>query len=153
MTAPYTQADEQADIEQGERFARSALDLDARIASKLTLISSLRENAERVTRATDGLAVHTGEHRSPQDALDSAMDISQEVLRDYQTLLALKKRIYALISRVPDARMRLALELRYLSMKPQAKIAEALNVSMNTSCSILRKGLRALGALLRDGAE
>jgi DNA-directed RNA polymerase specialized sigma subunit len=56
------------------------------------------------------------------------MDMEHEVDEDIDHLVDLKADIMKAISRVPDARERVVLELRYLAFKDWASIADAIGL-------------------------
>ena len=63
-----------------------------------------------------------------EETIARMMDMEQEVDEAIDGLVELKADIMKAISRVPDARERVVLELRYLAFKDWASIADALGL-------------------------
>ena len=108
-------------------FLSAALRLDALIAVKLARLDMLRDRAQRMGRALDGLPGGSGTGDRVGNAAAELADMEEDVRRDYAALLRRQKRIGAVIRAVPDEIQSAVLEMRYLQGMPFHRIAAALH--------------------------
>ena len=100
--------------------------LDAEIDGKLEQIERWRALAER---STTSYASSSGSVSPASDSrmniADKIVDAEQEINIEIDQLVELKNKARAIIAGVPDARMRLILEMRYVNGARWGEIADA----------------------------
>lgn len=115
--------------------------LDARIKSKQQQLSDLRERAVSVSGG-NGNGSHSG---TPYDRVGELtakiVDREGEITRDIEALVQLQREITAKIDLVEDNKLRLVLELRYISCYTIERIACEMNYSYRQVCRLHGKAL------------
>ena len=100
--------------------------IDRRVGAKFEQIQQLRALAERRTAA---YGVLPGRAAAPDRRMDIAariVDEERKLDREIDEMLERKREIAELISRIPDERMRLLLEYRYINGRKWQDIADEL---------------------------
>lgn len=98
-----------------KEYLQQALRLDERINSKISQLESLRELATKCTSTITGMPHNPSPSQSPMaDAVCKIIDLQDEINRDIDHLVDLKRELVGVIRNVEDVECRLLLELRYL---------------------------------------
>lgn len=114
---------------EAKAYLEQARNINIQIDSKLEQVSALRQLAIKAS-STISLVPPSGTpdpHRL-EKTITRMMDMEHEVDEDIDHLVELKADIMKVISRVPDDRERVVLELRYLAFKDWASIADAIGL-------------------------
>ena len=95
--------------------------LDMRINSKIQQVASLNELATKCTATISARMA---------DAVVKIIDLQEEINRDIDKLVELKREIMEVIRAVPNAEYQTVLEKRYLCFSAWEQIAEDMNYSI-----------------------
>jgi len=102
---------------EGQQAARNylsaALQIENRIALRLSRLDALRAQGERITQALGGMR-GSGYGDKVGEAAAELADQEAALLKDYRQLLGRQRAIGEVIHQVPDEQAKLVLELRYL---------------------------------------
>lgn len=105
--------------------------LDMRINSKIQQVASLNELATKCTATISdmpGNPNHGGSRMA--DAVIKIIDLQEEINRDIDKLVELKREIMEVIRAVPNAEYQTVLEKRYLCFSAWEQIAVDMNYSI-----------------------
>lgn len=118
-----------------ETYLKQGIFLDRRIKYQLQRIAELRASASDIAapalKADKVQTSSTGEARFVK-ALEKVDEIQEQVNRELNDLLALKKQIESVIHQVGNEEYELVLSYRYLQNKSWAEIADQLYVGKTT---------------------
>ena len=107
-----------------KEYLGQAYRLDQRINSKLEQVMSLRELTTKATATMSDLPSGAGHSvYRMQDIIAKIVDLENEINRDIDTLVDLKREMVATIKAVADPECQTLLELRYLCFKSWEHIA------------------------------
>ena len=107
-----------------KNYLSQARYLDMRIKSKLQQVESLNELATNCTSVLTGMPRNPGASTSRMaDAISKIVDLQNEINRDIDTLVDLKKEITGVIKAVVKSEHQTLLEKRYLCFLSWEKIA------------------------------
>lgn len=107
-----------------KEFLSQAHRLDQRINSKLEQVASLRDMTTKITSImSDDPVSHTRNVHSMQDIIAKIVDTQDEINKDIDALVDLKRDIMHCIKRINNPEYQTLLELRYLSFKSWSEIA------------------------------
>ena len=119
-------ADKQMEVRE---FLERARNINIQIDSKLEQVSALRQLAIKASSTLSPVPPSgTPDPHRLEKTITRMMDMGHEVDEDIDRLVELKADIMKAISRVPDDRERVVLELRYLAFKDWASIADAIGL-------------------------
>ena len=116
---------------EAKAYLEQARNINIQIDSKLEQVSALRQLAIKASSTLSPvLPSGTPNPHRLEETIARMMDMEHEVDEAINGLVELKADIMKAISRVPDARERVVLELRYLAFKDWAwaSIADALGL-------------------------
>ena len=114
---------------KAKAYLEQARNINIQIDSKLEQVSALRQLAIKASSTLSPVPPSgTPNPHRLEETIARMMDMEQEVDEAIDGLVELKADITKAISRVPDARERVVLELRYLAFKDWASIADALGL-------------------------
>jgi len=114
-----------------KEYLSQAYLLDQRIASKLEMVESLNDLATRCTSTLTGMPHNPSKSTSPMaDAVAKIIDLQDEINRDLNTLVDLKREISLIIREVDCNEYRIILEKRYISNKTWPEIAVELGYNL-----------------------
>jgi DNA-directed RNA polymerase specialized sigma subunit len=114
-----------------KEYLSQAYHLDQRIASKLEMVESLDELATRCTSTLTGMPHNPSKSVSPMaDAVMKIIDLKDEINRDFERLVNLKREISFVIREVDYNEYRMILEKRYISNKTWPEIAVELGYNL-----------------------
>ena len=112
-----------------KEYLEQARNIDIQIDSKLEQVSALRQLAIKASSTISPVPPSgTPDPHRLEKTITRMMDMEHEVDEDIDHLVQLKADIMMAVSRVPDARERVVLELRYLAFKDWASIADAVGL-------------------------
>lgn len=110
-------------------YLERARNINIQIDSKLEQVSALRQLAIKASSTLSPVPPSgTPDPHRLEETITRMMDMEHEVDEDIDRLVELKADIMKAISRVPDDRERVVLELRYLALKDWASIADAIGL-------------------------
>ena len=114
-----------------KEFLNQAYLLDQRIKSKSEQIQSLNELATSCTATMTGMPHNPNRSTSRMaDAVIKIIDLQEEINRDIDKLVELKREIMEVIRAVPNAEYQTVLEKRYLCFSAWEQIAVDMNYSI-----------------------
>jgi RNA polymerase sigma factor (sigma-70 family) len=114
---------------EAKAYLEQARNINIQIDSKLEQVSALRQLAIKASSTLSPVPPSgTPDPHRLEETITRMMDMEHEVDEDIDRLVELKADIMKAISRVPDDRERVVLELRYLAFKDWASIAETLGI-------------------------
>ncbi|WP_029502428.1 DUF1492 domain-containing protein [Lachnoclostridium phytofermentans] len=126
--------------------------LDMRINSKIQQIASLNELATRCTATISDMPKNPNRGGSRMaDAVIKIIDLQEEINRDIDKLVELKREIMGIIKAVPNVEYQTVLEKRYLCFITWEQIAVDMNYSMQHTFRIHEKALKEIEAYLQSG--
>lgn len=114
-----------------KEYLGQAYRLDQRINSKLEQIRSLRDLTTKAT-ATMSDVPFSGSHNvyRMQDIISKIVDLENEINRDIDALVDLKREMVTTIKAVTDPECQTLLELRFLCFKTWEQIAVEMDYSI-----------------------
>ena len=105
--------------------------LDMRINSKIQQVASLNELATKCTATISDMPRNPNRGGSRMaDAVIKIIDLQEEINRDIDKLVELKREIMEVIRAVPNAEYQTVLEKRYLCFSAWEQIAVDMNYSI-----------------------
>lgn len=114
---------------EAKAYLEQARNINIQIDSKLEQVSALRRLAIKASSTLSPVPPSgTPDPHRLEKTITRMMDMEHEVDGDIDHLVELKADIMKAISRVPDDRERVVLELRYLAFKDWASIAGAIGL-------------------------
>ena len=126
--------------------------LDMRINSKIQQVASLNELATRCTATISDMPKNPNRGGSRMaDAVIKIIDLQEEINRDINKLVELKREIMGVIKAVPNVEYQTVLEKRYLCFITWEQIAVDMNYSMQYTFRIHEKALKEIEAYLQSG--
>lgn len=126
--------------------------LDMRINSKIQQVASLKELATRCTATISDMPKSPNRGGSRMaDAVIKIIDLQEEINRDINKLVELKREIMGVIKAVPNVEYQTVLEKRYLCFITWEQIAVDMNYSMQYTFRIHEKALKEIEAYLQSG--
>ena len=114
-----------------KEYLGQAYRLDQRINSKLEQVMSLRDLATKATSTLSDVAPSgiRNVHRM-EDIIVKIVDLENEINRDIDNLVDLKREMVSVIKAVTDPELQTLLELRYLCFKSWEQIAVEMEYSI-----------------------
>lgn len=114
---------------EAKAYLEQARNINIQIDSKLEQVSALRQLAIKASSTITPVPPSgTPDPHRLEKTITRMMDMEHEVDEDIDHLVELKADIMKVISRVPDDRERVVLELRYLAFKDWASIADTIGL-------------------------
>jgi len=114
---------------EAKAYLEQARNINIQIDSKLEQVSALRQLSIKASSTISPVPPSgTPDPHRLEKTITRMMDMEHEVDEDIDHLVELKADIMKVISRVPDDRERVVLELRYLAFKDWASIADAIGL-------------------------
>jgi len=126
--------------------------LDMRINSKIQQVMSLNELATKCTSTISDMPKNSNRSGSRmEDAIVKIIDLEEEINRDIDKLVDLKRDIMTAIKAVPNTEYQTILEKRYLCFITWEQIAVDLNYSMQHTFRMHDRALKEIDAILQGG--
>ena len=114
-----------------KEYLSQAFHVDQRIDSKLEQVMKLRESVTKATATlSDMPRADTPNPHRMEDTIGKIVDFEQEINRDIDRLVDLKREARDAISALTDPDQQLVLELRYLCFKRWEDIAVDMGYSL-----------------------
>ena len=128
-----------------KEYLKQAFYLDKRINSKLEQVESLNALATKVTSTLSDMpkSSNRGESRL-EEIIVKIIDLQEEINKDIDALIDLKREIAWTINNVKDKEMRSILEKRYLCFDSWEKIAVDMNYSIQHIFRLHNKALKSI---------
>ena len=132
-----------------KEYLNQAYRLDQRINSKLEQVLSLRELTTKATATLSDMP--SGGSRNVyrmQDIIGKIVDLENDINRDIDALVDLKREMVTIIKSVADPECQPLLELRFLCFKTWEQIAVEMNYGIDNIYRLHRKALKMVDDLL-----
>jgi len=134
-----------------KEFLNQAYLLDQRIKAKSDQIQSLNELATNCSAVLTGMPRNPNKSQSPMaDAVCKIIDLENEIARDMNRLVEIKKEIVEVIKKVDDVELRTLLEQRYLCGSTWEEISISLNKKMRWTFMLHDKALAEVEKILKN---
>lgn len=134
---------------KAREFLNQAYKLNQRINSKLEQVAVLNDLALKATSTITGMprSSNSGESKT-SDAIVKIIDLQDEITRDVDELVDVKREIMHVIKAVDDIDCRLLLEMRYLCYWTWEQIAVDMDYCIDNVFRLHRKSLRLVKEVL-----
>ena len=131
-------------------YLNQAYRLDQRITSKLEQVSALRSLTQKVTASYEGEVVsHTRNVTSLEDTIIRLMEAESELNAAIDTLVDLKRDVYATIQKVEKPEYQFLLEMRYLCFKSWVEIADQMHLEEHSVFRVHGQALKEVEKILK----
>lgn len=128
-----------------KEYLSQAYRLDQRIDSKIAQVASLNDLATKCTATLTGMPRNPNRGGSTMaDAVCQIVDLQEEINRDIDRLVDLKREIVAVIKAVENPEYQVMLEKRYLSFQTWEQIAVDMNYSIQHIYRLREKAYAAV---------
>lgn len=125
-----------------KEYLNQAFRLDQRISSKIEIVSSLNDLARKCTPTITGMPHNPNKGSDNMaTAVAKIIDLQEEINKDIDRLVDLKKEIYSVIQKIDNVECKTLLELRYLSFKTWEEIAVIMDYCIDNVYRLHRKSL------------
>ena len=136
---------EHKDTMTAKEYLSQAYRLDQRIDSKIAQVASLNDLATKCTATLTGMPRNPNRGGSTMaDAVCKIVDLQEEINRDIDRLVDLKREIVAVIKAVENPEYQVMLEKRYLSFQTWEQIAVDMNYSIQHIYRLREKAYAAV---------
>lgn len=135
-----------------KEYLSQAYRIDQRINAKLEQLERLRA-LSRKTTATYGTesVSHTRNVSSMEDSVIRLIALENEINRDIDRLVDLKREIYGIFQRIQDPELQLLLELRYLCFKNWNEISVILELEGRYVFKLHSRALAEVSKIITAG--
>ncbi len=128
-----------------KEYLSQAYRLDQRIDSKIAQVASLNDLATKCSATLTGMPRNPNRCGSTMaDAVCKIVDLQEEINRDIDRLVDLKREIVAVIKAVENPEYQVMLEKRYLSFQTWEQIAVDMNYSIQHIYRLREKAYAAV---------
>nr|DAE75112.1 MAG TPA: Protein of unknown function (DUF1492) [Caudoviricetes sp.] len=128
-----------------KEYLSQAYRLDQRIDSKIAQVASLNDLATKCTATLTGMPRNPNRGGSTMaDAVCKIVDLQEEINRDIDRLVDLKREIVVVIKAVENPEYQVMLEKRYLSFQTWEQIAVDMNYSIQHIYRLREKAYAAV---------
>lgn len=135
-----------------KEYLSQARFLDMRINSKIQQIASLNDLATKCTSTISGMPRNPNRGSSRMaDAIVKIIDLEEEINRDIDALVDLKREIMSTIKSVSNTEYQTILEKRYLCFISWEQIAVDMNYSMQYAFRMHDRALKEIDRILQSG--
>ena len=132
-----------------KEYLGQAYRLDQRINSKLEQVMSLRDLATKATSTLSDVAPSgTRNVHRMEDIIVKIVDLENEINRDIDNLVDLKREMVSVIKAVTDPELQTLLELRYLCFKSWEQIAVEMKHGIDNVYKLHQKAVKTVGSAL-----
>jgi hypothetical protein len=137
-----------------KEYLSQAYQLDQRINSKIEQVEALNALATKCTSTITGMPKNPSQSTSTMaDAVDKIIDLQNEINKDIEVLVDLKRDIVSVIKAVDNTEYQTLLIKRYLCCKSWKQIANDMNYSTRWIHTIHSKALKIVGEKLSERAK
>ncbi len=134
-----------------KEYLGQAYRIDRRISSKISQISALHDLATKATAVLGSEPVSgTRNPQRLQDVINKMVDLEDELNRDIDALVDLKREIMDVIRGVENREHQTLLEMRYLSFMTWERIAVDLGYSIQHIHRLHRQALGKISVPAKD---
>lgn len=128
-----------------KEYLSQAYRLDKRIDSKIEQLKSLNLLATKCTSTLSDMPKSQSAGNSRlEDTLVKIVDLQEEINKDIDSLVDLKRDIVRTIKSVQNPEYQIILELRYLCFKTWEEIAVQMNCSIDNVFKIRKNALKSV---------
>ena len=128
-----------------KEYLSQAYRLDKRIDSKIEQLKSLNLLATKCTSTLSDMPKSQSISNSRlEDTVVKVVDLQEEINRDIDSLVDLKRDIVRTIKSVQNPEYQIILELRYLCFKTWEEIAVQMNCSIDNVFKIRKNALKSV---------
>lgn len=128
-----------------KEYLSQAYRLDKRIDSKIEQLKSLNLLATKCTSTLSDMPKSQSISNSRlEDTVVKIVDLQEEINRDIDSLVDLKRDIVRTIKSVQNPEYKIILELRYLCFKTWEEIAVQMNCSIDNVFKIRKNALKSV---------
>lgn len=128
-----------------KEYLSQAYRLDKRIDSKIEQLKSLNLLATKCTSTLSDMPKSQSISNSRlEDTVVKIVDLQEEINRDIDSLVDLKRDIVITIKSVQNPEYQIILELRYLCFKTWEEIAVQMNCSIDNVLKIRKNALKSV---------
>lgn len=128
-----------------KEYLSQAYRLDKRIDSKIEQLKSLNLLATKCTTTlSDMPKIQSAGSSRLEDTVVKIVDLQEEINRDIDSLVDLKRDIVRTIKSVQNPEYQMILELRYLCFKTWEEIAVQMNCSIDNVFKIRKNALKSV---------
>lgn len=128
-----------------KEYLSQAYRLDQRIDSKIAQVASLNDLATKCTATLTGMPRNPNRGGSTMaDAVCKIVDLQEEINRDIDRLVDLKREIVVVIKAVENPEYQVMLEKRHLSFQTWEQIAVDMNYSIQHIYRLREKAYAAV---------
>lgn len=134
-----------------EKYLSQARHLEQHIDAKVGQVASLNDLATKCTAVMSGMP-HSPNHGTSTmaDTVCKIVDLQEEIKRDIEQMLELKKEILAVINSVQEIEYQILLEKRYLCYCTWEQISLDMNYSEKWVRTLHSRALDAVARVLRE---
>ncbi|MCD8197822.1 MAG: DUF1492 domain-containing protein [Lachnospiraceae bacterium] len=137
-----------------KEYLSQAYRLDARINSKVEQVESLNCLATKCTSTLTGMPKSSnGSTSRMEDVIVKIIDLQEEINRDIDELVDLKKEIVRVIKAVDDTECQTLLEKRYLCFEQWEQIAVDLGYSIQHTFRLHDRALKKISVPKKDESK
>lgn len=134
-----------------KEYLSQAYRIDQRINSKLELVQSLRDLAEKATATlSDTPPSGTRNFHRMEDVIVKMLDLEDEINADLQHLIDLKHEVVTIIKCVESPELQTLLELRYLCFRTWEQIAVEMHYDIRHVHRLHSRALNEVDAIRRS---
>ena len=140
---------------KAKEYLNQAYRLDMEIGTKMQQIDRLRSLTQRMTTfySYDRQTQHNRNTSAGEDTIISLMDSEEELNREIDRLVKLKKEIGEMIKRVEDDNCRMILAKRYLCYMSWDEIAEDMHYTMRWVLKLHQRGIDRIESILAENRK
>ena len=135
-----------------KQFLSRARSLDSEINLLLEDLAEMRSMAEKTTASLQSVAAGGGNSRRLEDSAMKLIDLQDHINRRIDHLADTKKEIMDVIARLPDARLRMILQARYVKNMDWNEVAELCFVTVSNTMRLHRLALQEVDSILQEMA-
>jgi len=135
-----------------KEYLSQAYRIDQRINSKLEQVASLRELSRKATATLSDMPHNpTKNVHSMEGIIVKIVDLENEINRDIDDLVDLKRDVVALIKEIKNPEYQTLLELRYLSFKTWEQVAVIMRYDLRWIYRLHGKALKEADQIKSNG--
>ena len=128
--------------------------LDAQIDGLIQELAMWQARATKVTATISPVVVtRSTDQNQLEDAVTKIIELRKEINLKIDEFVDRKRKVESIIERIEDANQVKVLRKRYMEYKPWELIAVEVGCKYRNVCYIHSDALKAVEALLKDGAE
>lgn len=135
-----------------KEYLSQAYRIDQRINSKLEQVASLRDLSRKATATLSDMPHNPNKNvHSMEGIIVKIVDLENEINRDIDDLVDLKRDVVALIKEIKNPEYQTLLELRYLSFKTWEQVAVIMRYDLRWIYRLHGKALKEADQIKSNG--